>query len=193
MKLPAVVGLCALVLTAASAQAAVTQYYTTLSPEGAGGRTGSGSATASYDDVTHVLSFSAMFSGLSGVTTQSHFHCCTVTPFIGNATVAVDSPSLPIALGVSSGSFGAVLDLDDVDAFGVAVNINPAFVTAAGSLSQAINNFAAGLNSGRVYLNIHSNTFPGGEIRGYMLVPEPTSAALSLLALAALAGLRRRR
>ena len=187
MKLPALAGLCALVFAAASAQATVTSYYTTMTPEGAGGRTGTGQATATFDNVTHILHFSVSFSGLSGLTTQSHFHCCTTVPFTGNALVAVDSPSLNIPLGVSAGTFASDLDLDDPN------NFNPAFITAAGGLAQAINNFASGLNTGRVYLNIHTNTFPGGEIRGYMLVPEPTSAALSLLALAALAGLRRRR
>ena len=103
----------------------------------------------------------------------SHSLSCPYAPV--QLVVPTRPPSLPIPLGLSSGSFGATLDLDYVDAFGVAVNIHPAFVTAAGSLNQAINNFVAGLNSGRVYLNIHSSTFPGGEIRSDM-PPLPTSA-----------------
>lgn len=170
-----------------SASAAVTSYYTTLTPEGAGGRTGSGSATASFDSATNIFSFRATFTGLSGGTTQSHFHCCTALPFTGNAGVAVDSPSLPIPLGVTEGVFSADLDLDDPS------NFNPAFITAQGGLTNAINAFVAGLGSGRVYLNIHSSTFPGGEIRGYMLLPEPGTAALSLAALAGALALRGRR
>lgn len=170
----------AMLLAAGAAQAGVTRYYTAFVPEGGGGRTGTGSAFASFDDVSNVFTFFADFSGLSGVTTQSHFHCCTTTAFSGTAGVAVDSPSLPIPLGVSAGVFGAELDLDD------ASNFNPAFVTASGSLGAAITRFQAGLDSGKVYLNIHTSTFGGGEIRGFMLVPEPTSAALALLALAAL-------
>lgn len=175
----------ALLLAAGAAQAGVTTYYTKFEPEGGGGRSGTGTATASFDDVSHVLTFFADFSGLSGVTTQAHFHCCTTTAFAGTAGVAVDSPSLPIPLGVTAGVFGAALDLDD------ASNFNPAFVTASGSLDAAITRFKAGLDSGKVYLNIHTSTFGGGEIRGFMLVPEPASAALALLALGALAAVGR--
>ena len=62
-----------------------------------------------------------------------------------------------------------------------------------GGLNQAISRFVAGLSSGQVYLNIHSRTFGGGEIRGFMRVPEPTTAALTLVALAALGAVGRRR
>ena len=53
---------------------------------------------------------------------------------------------------------------------------------------------AAGLLSDLWYVNIHSSTFPGGEIRGQVqtaAIPEPTSAAL--LGMAALGLMRRRR
>lgn len=171
----------AALLLAGAAQASVTTYYTNFEPEGAGGRTGTGSASATFDDVSNVFTFFAVFSGLSGLTTQAHFHCCTALPFAGTAGIAVDSPSLPIPLGVSAGSFGAALDLDDAD------NFNSGFITASGGIAGAIARFKAGLDSGQVYLNIHTRpTFTGGEIRGFMRVPEPASAALALLALAAL-------
>ena len=178
----------AALLLAGTAHAGVINYYTTFEPEGAGGRTGTGSATASFDDTTNVFTYFATFSGLSGPTTAAHFHCCTASPFApfpATAGVAVNTPTLP--MGVSAGSFGDALDLDDPN------NFSGGFITASGGLNQAIARFVAGLNNGQVYLNIHSDTFRGGEIRGFMRVPEPATAALTLVALAALGAVGRRR
>jgi hypothetical protein len=55
--------------------------------------------------------------------------------------------------------------------------------------------FALGLQQGRGYLNVHTNTFPGGEIRGFLTpaIPEPATWALLLLGFGlAGASLRRR-
>ena len=113
-------------------------------------------------------------------------HCCTAQPFLGSAGIAVDSPSLPIPTGVSSGSFSSTLDLDDPLSF------NPGFVTASGGTTAlATARFIENIYNHRVYLNIHSTTFRGGEIRGF-LVPEPTTAALALLALTALGAVGRK-
>lgn len=168
------------------AQAGVLTFYTTFAPEGGGTRTGSGSAVVQFDDATNILSFTATFAGLSSGTTVAHFHCCTPAAFSGTAGVAVDAPSLAVPVGVTSGTWSEALDLD------LAANWSPAFVTASGgTIAGATARFLQNIYENKVYLNIHTSGNPTGEIRGF-LVPEPTTAALTLLALAAMGGVARR-
>jgi hypothetical protein len=60
---------------------------------------------------------------------------------------------------------------------------NSAYVTAnGGTAAGAESAFVQALADGKAYLNIHSSTFGGGEIRGFLLpVPEPTTAVLFVL------------
>ena len=52
----------------------------------------------------------------------------------------------------------------------------------------------ANLKSGNLYVNVHSTTFPGGEVRGQITaVPEPSTGALALVGLGCCWMLRRRR
>lgn len=178
-----------IVASAAGGQAAILEFYGPLSPEGGGGRTGSGTARVKYDSDTHLLDIFATFSGLSGNTTNSHIHCCVDPP--GNAGVATMVPTFTgFPAGVMAGSYSGSFNLTDAASF------NPAFVTANTDVAGAEATLVAGLTAGRAYLNIHSSTFLGGEIRAYLTpVPEPSSMLLMLGA--GLAGLayrvRRRR
>jgi hypothetical protein len=179
------------VATLPAANAGVIQYYASLGPE-AVGATGSGSVTVDYDDVANTLLINASWSGLSGLTTVSHIHCCTAVPGTGTIGVAVTPGTLPgFPAGTSSGSYTSpLLDLTSSGTF------TAGFIStfAGGVLGNADDALLAGMNGGRAYFNIHTAAFPGGEIRGFLhQVPEPQTFWLLSVGMAGLflAGRRR--
>lgn len=136
---------------------------------------GIGSGLLGYDNVAHTLSLQVTFSGLLGPTTASHIHAPTSLPFTGTAGVATTTPSFALfPLGVTSGSFSNTLDLT------LASSYNPAYVAAnGGTTAGAEAALAAAFASGKAYWNIHTQSFPGGEIRGFV-IPEPTTILFGL-------------
>ena len=169
------------VLTACSlvsVQASIVSYVVNLdgpSESPANGSPGTGFGTVDYDSTAHTLSLSVNFSGLTGTTTASHIHAPTVNPFVLTAGVATTTPTFAgFPLGVTSGSFANLLDLT------LASSYNPAFITAhGGTTAQAELDLTAAFAAGKAYWNIHTSTFGGGEIRGFLVqVPEPSTLAL---------------
>jgi len=144
---------------------------------------GTGSATIVIDSTANTLNIiSDVFSGLTAPTTASHIHCCTPSPFTGTAGVATQTPSFSgFPLGVTSGTYSMSFDMTQASTW------NPAFVTAQGSVANAEAALVAGAAAGEAYLNIHTQAFPSGEIRGFLVaVPEPGTMALAIAALAGL-------
>ena len=138
--------------------------------------TGSGTAILDLDVVAHTLRVQITFSGLVPTapagspvgTTASHIHCCLTSPFATgvNAGVATTTPTFAgFPLGVLAGTYDNTLDLTSASSY------NPAFVTSplvGGSVANAEATLINGLLSGLTYLNVHTNAFPGGEIRGFV-------------------------
>jgi len=147
---------------------------------------GTGTGTVTIDTTLMTMRVQSSFSGLLGTTTASHIHAATAVPLTGTAGVATQTPSFSgFPLGVSSGSMDTTFDMT------LATSYNPSYVTAnGGTPASAFAALTLAMAQGRSYLNIHSTTFGGGEIRGF-LVPAP--GAVSLLGLAGLFAARRRR
>jgi hypothetical protein len=179
------------VLSASPAQAAVIRFVSDLGPE-AVGATGSGFVEVLYDDVAKTLAINSTFSGLTGTTTVAHIHCCTAVAGTGTIGVAVTPGTLPgFPVGVQAAVYASpLLDLTNPATYtGGATG----FLTRSGgtpALAEAA--LVQGMYAGTAYFNVHSTRFPGGEIRGFLAVPEPATMLLFGTALAGLA-IRRRR
>ena len=177
----------AVLLTGAVPAAAVTTFKATL--VGANetvptGSPGAGTGLLTLSDDRNSLDVAITFSGLTAPAIAGHLHCCAAQGF--NATVAI-----PFSFAsATAGSIDQTFDLTS------AATYTSGFVTASGgTIARARSAFLAGLDGGLVYANIHTSTFPGGEIRGQLgAVPEPASWALMVSGFGLVgASVRRRR
>jgi hypothetical protein len=135
---------------------------------------GTGFAVITLDTVLQTMEVNVAFSGLLADDTASHIHCCVAAG--GNAMVATTTPTfIGFPSGVTAGTYDQVFDMT------LASSYNPAFVTAEGSVANAEAALFAGIIAGEAYLNIHTNLYLGGEIRGF-LAATPIPAALPLFA-----------
>lgn len=141
---------------------------------GSGGEVGSGIL---FDTVTLQLTINIGwgsgngFSDLTGTATAGHIHGPTADPapmsFTENAGVLIGLSSLPgWNPSATNGGFNGTVTL-----------------TAAQAMA---------LQEGRLYINVHTSVNPGGEIRGYMIVPEPATLALFTLGTLSILPLLRR-
>jgi hypothetical protein len=129
---------------------------------------GFGAAVVTYDNVSNELSWNITFAGLTTGATASHFHG-PAAPGV-NAGVQVTIP-LGLFAGMTSGNLIGMATISEAQE------------------SQLLSELW--------YINIHTSTFPGGEIRGQVLnaavIPVPAAVWLFGSGLLGLVALARRR
>ena len=194
-----VTAFCALLGAPLAANAIVYQFNATLNASSevpTTSSTATGIASLSYD--THntlslsddTYSFTESVFGLSGPATGYHIHgAATATE---TAPVIINFANPPFVTLVSGGTL--LVGASNVPANAL-FPATPASSTNAGHPAMS---FLDMLQSGLAYVNVHTATFPGGEIRGQLMqvaavVPEPGTSALLLAGLATVGLLARRR
>lgn len=106
------------------------------------------------------------FNGLSTGVTSAHIHAATTNAFLGTAAVATTTPSFNgFPNGVFSGSYNQTIDMSLSSSF------NPIYITShGGTVSQSWIDLKTAITAGKAYFDIHTSTYPGGEIRGFLIL-----------------------
>ncbi len=183
--------LAAAVVALSAAQAQATLWTFEVALNGASERptpvvtNGFGSAVVNFDDVTGAIGIAGTFNNLTVSAIAGHLHAFQSNPF-DPANPAAPGQTANVMLGMTvsaatSGSFSATGDLNTL--------------VAPGEPGLTFEQKKAKLLGGLSYLNIHTEAFPGGEIRGQLLnpVPEPASVTLALIGVAGAAAMVWRR
>lgn len=141
-----------------------------LSSSPPNGSTGTGFAQVEFDPVAHTMRVYASFQDLVAGTTAAHIHGPTASAGTGTAGVITTTPSFPgFPLGVTSGVMDQTFDMT------LASSYNSTFITSnGGTTASAEAAFYQAMLDGKTYLNIHTSAYGGGEIRGFLLLVDPT-------------------
>ncbi len=192
---------------AAPASASIYQYTGTLTAAqvvdgGGSSSTATGTAVVTVDDSLFTVTTDMIWSGLSGPADRAHLH---FAPFGVSRSVAdpntdffhevLDDPARTIPncnlvftdCVPPSGSSSDLLQLAIDDGYGAGY--------ALGLGSDSFADLVFALNQGDIYIDMHTDLYPSGEIRGQLgpaTVPEPPMLALLGLGFAVAAFTRRR-
>lgn len=182
------IGLVLTLLAGLAAGAARAQDFTTSTILAGSGEVppnaspGTGTATLTYTSALSRIAYTVTFTGLTGPATAAHIHLGAAGM---NGPVILPFTNLGPP-NTTSGTFSGFLTSSDVTNSGL---------TGIFTIADAAN----AIRAGNTYIDIHTSSFPSGEIRGQIpapalsSVPEPSSlAAFGMMGLA-VAGLRLRK
>lgn len=187
----ATITLAAVVAIPASATTVFTTQLGSLNqvPAQESSASGNGTLTLATDQnsFTILINYTSLSSAIQG----AHVHCCVNAK--GNAPVAV-----AFTLPDGNPEMGKITGTYDLT---MASTYTPGFLSAyGGTAAGARTAFLNGLDSGLVYINVHSVVYPSGEIRGQLpaaggvgAVPEPASWALMITGFVLVGATMRRR
>lgn len=191
---PGVLRLLPLLLLCTLAHGTTYQFSTTLSgvneaPPNASPAIGKGYVI--YNDVAQTMRVMTWFSGLTAGVTAAHIHGATAVANTGTAAPATQTPTfIGFPSGVTAGSYDHIFDMT------LASSFRGGFITAnGGTAASASAALLTAMLAEKTYLNIHTSTFPGGEIRGFLHIAVPDGGATVLLlslGLGAMAAITRR-
>jgi hypothetical protein len=141
-----------------------------LSESPPNGSTGTGFSQVEFDPVAHTMRVYADFLDLVGTTTVCHIHGPTLVAGSGTAGVATTTPTFPgFPTGVTAGTYDQTFDMTQASSY------NPSFVTAnGGTTASAEAALYQALLDGKAYFNLHTTSYGGGEIRGFLQLVDPT-------------------
>jgi hypothetical protein len=144
---------------------------------------GTGQATVILDTTALTMEVKVSYSGLTSGTTAAHIHCCLASPLLNsNQPVATTTPTFPGFPSGTSGTYDQTFSLLAASTYNLFVPPNPPnpamgnpFLGPTVATAEPV--FVAALLANETYLNIHTSNFPGGEIRGILVVPGPVVGA----------------
>jgi hypothetical protein len=198
---------------AAPANATLYEYTATLNAaqvvDGVSTSTATGSAIVTLDDSLYTVTTDVTWQNLSGPTDRAHLHFAPIgvsrsvaDPSTWFFHEVIDNPTTPCFAtnncAPSSGTAHDVLQLSVNDGYGAGIALglfnNPSAdpTTLPNSFADLINV----LNLGDVYVDMHTELYPSGEIRGQLgvaAVPEPSTWAMMLLGFAGIGFMAYRR
>jgi hypothetical protein len=125
---------------------------------------GSGHVVLTLDVDEGTMEVETTFANLVGTVTEAHIHAPTLAVGTGIADPATQLPSLgEFPTGMAQGDYERELNLLQVDSY------NPSFYSASGgTVGDALGVLFNALQAGQAYFDIHTTTFPDGEIRGFL-------------------------